>query len=262
MNWPRAKTILICFFLFTNLLLLYFNIAGSITDSRLDDEIVGYSVEILQKNGITIDPGLIPEKKAQLPQFEADNIIVSYDEFAKQLLGEQVTTISEAAYSSEKGTLEFSGDNFTFTSTAPLLSVDAKKNDAINLLAGLGINLGEYDYVQTAGKIVFSNKANNLPLFNSDITIEINAENTTISGVWFYKYAENLPEGAMLKDVTTALIDLLSSPEKPQGTAKIISITPGYMMYESESYHKTLVPIPAWRIEFPDRAVYMDARAR
>lgn len=261
MNWHRAKTILICFFLFINAFLLYFNVSKSRYDSKINEQIIGYTTDILKGNGISIDPEIIPKKRLFTPQFEADNIITDYAEFAKSVLGKDAAKISDTEYSSAKGNLEFSGDSFNFTSSAPLFSGSLKRADAVSLLDGLGIKIGDFDYEKNGNSVILSNKANDFNIFNSEIVIENTDTATKISGIWFSKLGDNFPQNAELNDITSVLIDLLSSSQKPQGETSITTLKLGYIIYEPEKYHKTLVPIPVWCIEHTGGTVYMDARA-
>ncbi len=261
MNWHKAKTILIWFLVLINALLLYFNFSQNSYNNKIDDEIIAYTADILEGNGISINPEVVPKKKITPPQFEADNIITDYESFAKSVLGDDAKALSETVYSASKGKIEFSGDKFTYTSPAPLLSAEADKAEVLSLLAEFGINITEFEYEKSGNGIKLFNRANGLEIFNSEITLENTDGGTVISGVWFLKLADNLPSATELKDVTSVLIDLLSSPSKPQSETEITALTLGYIIYEPESYHKTLVPIPVWQIEHTNGTIYLDARA-
>lgn len=260
MNWHKAKTILICFLIVTNLFLLFNIIFNGKSDNYISNDILTYTAEILNNNGIKISTDLIPSQHITVSQFEADNIIADYDTFAKGILGESPEKKSENTYKSDIGVLEFSGDGFCFTSSAPLYSGELNENDALSLLKNLSVELNDYEFEKNESGVIFKNKANKLDIFNSEICIENIGTQTHIAGIWFNKYGDNFPNSPQIKPVTTVLIDFLSSPEKPQ-TAEITALTFGYITYESDIYHKSIVPIPVWKIEFADRAVYIDARA-
>jgi hypothetical protein len=62
-----------------------------------------------------------------------------------------------------------------------------------------------------------------------------------ISGVWFEKKSDKIPSQNELKPITTVLIDMLSSPDRPKENVEISNIELGYMVYETETFHKSVV---------------------
>ena len=67
MNWSRAKTILIILFLCTNVFLLTALALSSVNKSVVSEEIISSTVDILERNGVKISAGIIPEKSEILP---------------------------------------------------------------------------------------------------------------------------------------------------------------------------------------------------
>ncbi len=259
MNWYKAKTILIVFFIITNLFLFYNIIFGSQDEHYINDDVVLYTAQILKNNQIFVDTGKIPRKKVSAAQFEADNIISSYEEFSKKILGDECTKISENSYQSSAGTLDFSGDRFTATiKSYPQIDLSTAKS-ALSVLDNLNIKISDYEYEN--GR--FTKKINNLEVFDCELKISQNQSGElTISGVWFEKNSKQINSGGEMKPITTVLIDFISDAHKPQGEINIKNLGWGYMVYETDTYHKSIVPVPVWKLEFSDgNYVCMDARA-
>lgn len=256
MNWYKAKTILIVFLVITNAFLL-FNIIFNVKDGTyISDKTISETAAILHNNGIDIDESIIPHKNVNAGQFEADNIIEGYQSFAEKLLGENPEKISDTQYTSEKGTLEFSGDFFAFTQKGDVSHGDEKMDR--ELLHSLGIDISDYVYQQG----VFSKKVNKLNVFNSRLSVDQNEQGeVTVSGVWFEKNSNKILSPGTMKPITAVLIDFISSPERPQGGISIVNLEWGYTVYETEVFHKSIVPVPVWKIELSDgEKIYMDAR--
>ena len=259
MNWYRAKTILIVFFIITNLFLFYNITFGTQDENYISDDVVLYTTQVLKNNEITIDSGIIPRKKVSAVQFEADNIITGYEEFSKKVLGELSVKISDNSYMSELGRLDFSGDRFTLTvENYPQIDLETEKA-AISLLENFNIKISNYEYENQR----FTKKINKLEVF--DCNIEISQEESgklTISGVWFEKNSKEVSGGKEMKPITSVLIDFISEHERPQGAVTIEKVKWGYMVYETDTYHKSIVPLPVWKFEFEDNGyICMDARA-
>ncbi len=252
MNWYKAKTILIVFFIFTNAFLFYNVVKSSKGKSSVSEEIVTYTEMILKNNGITIDGDIIPRKSFKAEQFEADNIITGYEEFAKKTLGENTAKLSDNVYQSELGMIEYAGDSFKMT-------VAGDGADELSLLKEHNINISDYEYING----VFKKKVNDLYVFNSEITVSQNEQGKSIiSGVWFEKNSNSIAGGSSMKPITSVLIDFISSPERPQGNIEITGLKWGYMTYDTQDFHKSIVPVPAWKIELANgNHVFMDARA-
>lgn len=257
MNWYKAKTILIVFFMITNAFLLYNIIFNSKNAFYINDEIIMYSIEILENNGIKINSEIIPRKIVSISQFEADNIITDREEFAKKIFNEDCKKISEDLYESEKGRIEYFGDRFTVTLNQDIKTTE--KEFVLELFRNAGINISDYEY--SDGK--FLKTINKYNVFNSEITITKPEEGKTqISGVWFEKNSNEIFSGTELKPITSVLIDFISDSNRPEGEIEIVNLKLGYMVYETETYHKSIVPIPVWRLELSDgNYIYMDARA-
>lgn len=259
MNWYRAKTILIVFFMITNLFLFYNITFGTQDENYINDDVVLYTTKVLENNEITIDSGIIPRKKVSAVQFEADNIITGYEEFSKKVLGDLCVKISENSYMSELGRLDFLGDKFILSvENYPQVDLKTEKS-AIAVLENFNIKISDYKYDNQK----FMKKNNKLEVFDANIEI-VQEENgkLTISGVWFEKNSKEISGGREMKPITSVLIDFISEPQRPQGNVQIEKVEWGYMVYETDTYHKSIVPVPVWKFEFEDGSyLCIDARA-
>lgn len=258
MNWYRAKTILIVFLAIINVFLLYNIIFNNGSFFYINKDIVANTAEVLKNNGITINPDIIPRKVLSAKQFEADNIITGYDEFAKKALGEDVKKISDNSYEGKRGSIEFSGDRFTLVTELTADNLFEEKN-ARAFLKSFGIDISDYKYENG----VFKKSVDKLDLFNTEISIKQQKDGKIqISGVWFEQAENTVSEETELKPITSVLVDFISSPQRPEGNPEISNLTLGYIVYDTELYHKSMVPIPVWKIEFSTgNYVYMDARS-
>ena len=210
MNWSRAKTILIFLFLCTALF-QFFVIFTTGNTADVSDEVIASSAEILSHNKISIDTEIVPKKNYTIYGVDADNAVWDYDEFAKIILGDNMTKTDDVTFASDKGNLSFSGNNFEFTAKEgiPLTSpVYAKK-----FLKDLGLDM---DHANESTKesgntktLTFTNSIGEFPLFNSQIDMEISKDKITkISGIWF-NHAEK-KASLQLKSITSVLIELIN----------------------------------------------------
>lgn len=262
MNWYRAKTILIVFFVITNIFLLYNIIFTGRGDTYIKDEIILYTADILKKNGIEMGTD-IPKKKKSIRQFNANNIVTDYGEFAKSVLGESFTQTGENEYKSDVGELSFSGDRFLLKLNSYKIGKPSKnKTDtAKNCLKAFKIDISDYVAEETDDGACFKQEIDGMQVFNSELWVKFSGDKLgEISGVWFEK-SSDIADASEMKPITSVLIDILSSPECPKENTKITDLTLGYMVYDTESYHKSIMPMPVWKISFgKDDFIYMDAR--
>ena len=258
MNWSKAKTVLIFFFIIINVFLFYTILGRSLNNYYVSKETVNNTVEILKNSGITVDKDIIPRRIQSVSQFEADNIIVSYEDFAKKMLGENCIKISETEFKGDIGSISYFGDKFIFRSQ---YSGDKSKTESnlISILNSYGITLN--DYIYTDGSFVKS--IDGKKVYDCELNFDFTPENELmIYGVWFLKKSEPITTDAELKSAAAVLVDFLSLPDRPQGELIIESIELGYMIYETENFHKSIVPISAWEVTLSNgEKVYLDARA-
>ena len=256
MYWSKVKTILIFFLIITNVFLLM-NLYSNNKDTLfLKKDVIKSTVQVLNKNNVFIDQSIIPKRIVKLKQFEADNLIKSYDEFAKSILGKDADKISETRFESDKGYVEFSGDKFDiFINYKEKLP--ESKDDLEKLFESFNLNITDFEYKDG----VVYKKSGKYYLYDCKISLKKDGENLKISGVWYEKNSNKIFNGDEIKPITSALIDFISDPEKPLDRCEIKNIKLGYRVYETTSYHKSIVPVPVWELELSkNQKIYINAR--
>ena len=270
MNWSRVKTILIILFLCTDLFLVAIYMTSRYSATTISGEMIENTVSALKNNKITINPDIIPRKIQSIPYAEAENAIPDYESFAKKLLGNNLNKI-DYGYSGDYGTVTFYGDRFNYqknpdafilTDSITINKEQTAKDVASADLKQLGFDLSKAT-VSASKKngnftVVFENKANELPIFNSRVTVELSKYGVvSISGIWFNQ-TENTGNDTELKKVTSALIQFI--PQLPDG-GEIVKLQMGYNIFDKESFHKSATLIPVWHITCKDGSTYLlDAR--
>ncbi len=255
MNWYRAKTILIFLFLFADLFLLVNIIGSTRKQTSIAPEIITSTVHVLKNHGIEINTDLISQKIISPTYAEADNVITDYDEFAKLFLGDSVSKNDVLIYESAAGTMKFDGDSFNYTGkleSGTAISDEKSAQDfASKFLKEKGFDLS--DSVTDIKKnpngmdVTFTNTVKSLPVFNSVVAISISNDNViSVSGVWF-NVTSAKGQDSNVKTVTSALIDFISSASS--APTQITGISLGYIVPESNFYHKASSLVPVWEIK-------------
>ena len=259
MNWSKAKTILILFFLIVDSFLLYQIVVTNRDKNYVSDDIINNTITILKNNNINIEYDVIPNKKGTEKLFESDNIISDYETFAKLFLGEDITKLSDTAYTAPSGKIEFWGDKFRFTSSSILFDEKPGKKDIIAFFKGKGIILTGCEFYEDDIASYLKKTENKLEVFNSFIKVE-NTDKTVISGLWFERKNDGFSSSSELKSSTSALIDFISSADRGNGEITITNIQKGYNIYEPKTFHKSILPVPVWKIDHTTSSAYIDAR--
>ena len=257
MYWSKVKTVLIFFLIITNAILLM-NLYSNNKDTLfLKKEVISSTVSILEKNGVKIDNSIIPKRIVTLKQFEADNIIKSYDEFSQAVLGEGYEKITNTHYQSDKGYIDFSGDRFNISLKSDK-GIPASKEQVLEFFKEFNLELTDFEYRNGQA----FKKNGKYDIFDCKITFQKSGDTLNISGVWYEKNKNAIYYGSEIKPVTSALIDFLSDPMKPEEACSITNIKLGYMLSETASYHKSIVPMPVWELELSNKQkIYISARA-
>ncbi len=271
MNWNKAKTILIIFFICTNLFLLASILISADRTTIITDDIIASTKMILNNNRIEIDPEIIPRKTHSLSMIESENWILDYSEFSKKFVGEDSVAVENNCYIGEHGTISFVADSFSFSPSSSeeikgvenLSSSNAEKI-ALEILKKYDFSSSnlffEIDNSKDSDKeksIIITKKKDNIHYFDSKIEITfLNNCLFNISGKWAFEKKE-LKENFALKNVTSVLIDYISLVNRPTTDEKIISIDLGYSILEEGIHHKKFLPHPCWRITLDNGAEYI-----
>lgn len=274
MNWSKAKTILIIFFLIINITLVCDIIFTSNKSTAVTPEIINSTVEVLAKNDIKIDSDIIPSKNSVLQSAEVENIISDPSVFAETVFGENVTEISDCEYRKNDCSLSICGDKFHFktdnTLPSPILS-NIDDNTVLSkskeLLSSFGISLGDcysiFEKTDNGYKVKFIKKINSKPLFGSEIFVIIN-QNTLVEfyGSWFNEsVGYGINDKIQLNSPTSALVEFILDKQRPKSAITISDLTLGYYIGDDTIYHKSIVLIPAWKITLDNNmCYYVDAR--
>ncbi len=275
MNWSKAKNVLIIFFLLINIALVTDIIYSSNKANIITPEIINSTVEVLAKNDISIDTGIIPSKTSSLPYIEVTNIITSPDEFAEQILGNGYSYNSEnSEYTKDDNRLTIVGDKFAFYPASPIsgdLFADISDKNAVKkavqVLSDYGINLNKYvSYVESADgvyNIYLTKKVKSKLLFDSKIYISATNQGIShIEGTWFNETNYNSYKNKIqLNNITSVLVEFILNEKRPQSAITINDLQLGYSLGDDNIYHRTMVLIPAWKIQLDDyTCYYVDAR--
>ncbi len=261
MNWYKAKTILIFFFLSTNIFLLVNILNATNKATVISDEVVSSAVEIMAQNGISIDPGIIPRRNKAVTAVTAENIIQDYTSFAEKILGGPVQKNTDGKYAGPAGQLMLKGDTFAFTA----VENRAQKNTApikaaSSFLKELGFDLSHTQRTVNGSTVEYRKSFAGLPFLNGYITLKVeNGAVVSADGCWFQEQKRSLfSEKNTLKNITSILVDYAAQG----GSASAVTdLEFGYALPKSSAYHKNAELVPTWVIttDQGDR-IFMDAR--
>jgi len=272
LKWDKAKTILIVFFIIINLFLLIYLISDNMHSAKIEAQVADTVMGLLSENGITVDKKTITDAadRKKMKTVYVKNIISSYDEFAKKVLGEDAVPAEGDRYVSENGTLSFSGDYFEARANEgkALRTIDTPGSDAQKgaeeLLASIGAVIkGSEGEVLESGKAVkvrFEEKIDGFNVYGAELTVEL-AENV-IKGVYGCWYNEQEGGDAVmeLKSPSGALIEYMNDRKSPS-PVRIENISLGYAALETMLYHESVLLTPVWEIaESGGGETYINAR--
>ncbi len=270
MNWSRTKTWLIVLFVGINLFLLFTIVKENIVKSTISEQMITDTVEILARNGITVEPQTIVRKMPSLSAVEVQNTITDQAAFAEKLLGNKGTYDASANQYRHAATIvRFEGDTFSYINLNPILksaSVDAQA--AVEIAksfctkAGLDMRKAQaQSYAENGSEavVIFTQKLDRYPLLDSQIKLIVNAKGVREAvGCWFYM-ADDQSGGGMgnrVKEITSVLVDFISDKNRAQSSVQIADITLGYTTGDKSTYHKSVSAMPSWRITTADGRVY------
>lgn len=260
MYWYRAKTILIIFFLCTNLFLLGNILKSANQGAVVSEEIVSAAVTVLEKNGVSVDPALIPRRSKPAAVIKAENIIGDYDAFAETMLSGNVQKGENSTYTGTAGKLSIAGNTFFFTAENPKTTQlsPAQAADAFLKERGLDLSDGERDI--EGNTVVYRQEFSGLPFWDGYCRLQVeNGAVISAEGRWFFKTNRTLfGEKHTLKNITGILADYAGEANAP---SEIQALALGYMLPAADSYTAEVTLIPAWQItDTAGNSVRLDAR--
>lgn len=260
MNWYKAKTILIIFFLCTNIFLLVNILNAADKSTAIPDAVVSSAVDVLAQNGIAIDPDLIPRRNQAAAVIHAENVARDYDAFAGLLLGGNIQKAEDNTYTSPAGTLSFAGDSFSFTAGDVPLSNASPAKAAEDFLKELGLDLSGSRRTVSGGQVVYKKSFAGSPFFNGSLTLQIeNGGVRTMQGCWFQEKRQGLfREKSALKSAASILVDFAS---QGSGAARVTGLEFGYTLPDTHTLHPETELVPTWMITTDSgEQIFMDAR--
>ncbi len=253
MNWPRVKTILIFLFLAVDIMLLASIIIPSVALSRIPQETIRNTAQVLQQRGIEISPEIIPARRESMGVVELYNIWPDRDALATLLIGE-AHTVDKTVYKNDTKTLVLQEKGFSYE------NISAAKTVAHELI-DMGIDVRENFYEEGESSIRSWQTIDGKKLFESEIYAAQTDSAVSISGYWIFSNREkgiiiNTP-GTLL-DVTGVLIDFINNPLR-ESKVKITSIETGYSTGTAyrDTSHKLVSASPAYKINTNTGAYYM-----
>lgn len=267
MNWNRAKTILIIFFICTNLFLLTTILLSASKTSIVTDDIIASTTMILKNNRIEIDPKIIPRRTQPAAMAEAENLIDNYENFSKRFVGDDAAVLEQNVYEGSKGKIFFSGDRFSFAAKEPQFSDLTKnlnesniKQAAANILKNYGIEDSALEFEISGDgeyEVIVTKQKNDLQIFSSRLKLTMSQKGLTkVSGSWFFDKG-TLKNKYTLKSVTGVLIDYISVANRPTTDEKITAVTLGYYVPDEGILHKDTLLVPCWKITLEDGGEYI-----
>ena len=95
MNWGRAKTILIVLFLMADAFLLIVMLRTHFNTTRLSDDAIVQTVQVLQTKSIQVDAKQIPNRRIKNQNVVIENFFCRPVEAAQRILGPDASLVSE-----------------------------------------------------------------------------------------------------------------------------------------------------------------------
>ena len=269
MSWSRIKTILIILFLFTDIFLAASIFTAQKKETEISPEVLDAANAVLENHNIALDKSVMLPHMSSAPILQADNAITDYDAFAALILGDDYYLEAPEVYSSDMGSLTFSGDRFSFKSkeekkSAQALAQKAVRKMLFSKLKSLGFDMSRAKIVQAAEKggiwtVKVRDFAESRPVFSSGIDASVSADGIlSLSGSWF-NVRDTREQGGSVKSIMGILIDFAEEYSRP---AEITAAEYGYSVFDDDNYHKSASLIPVARIVLKDGTDWFaDARA-
>ena len=267
MNFGRAKTILIYFFIVVNIFLIYnvLNLSGN--SVMVSDETLKDTINILSSNGIELKEGIVLNGYENMPSLELSNPLSNEKEFAQRLIGSNKK--NSISYYGEKGILTVYEDIFLFEikegfrsngfKTALPSSKTAKA--VIRYLNSLGIDTTYFKWAGTLDKgngvfeVSFIQRYMSNEFFNSKLVCEITKNGVnSIKGKFF-----SIDSVSSLKQIKSPLEILISFSGKYGRTEKNIvinNITTGYYTEQNSNEFSSLPALPCYKLSLKNGNVY------
>lgn len=277
MNWERAKTVLIIFFLIINICFASILVYIRYSDETLSEDTVKTTVSLLAQHGIVIkDPSIIPKQKMKNQNYSLTTLMLSDKKVLKKWLGEGYQLLSEDTseykftYKNANKKLILNKTNIEFINDKNIVLLTKKTDKEIedflaSKLKEFNFNKKEYYF----SKVWFENGlyhgiisplADNTKILGIELQVSADKEELiNVKGNYFTENGEEEFDAKSLLDITAILAKMIYLPEKTFSEIKEIS----YAGYVSNVYieNKEVTAVPVYVIDFVDgQKLYYDAR--
>ena len=270
MNWSKVKSIMIVFLILVNLSFLSYIIYDEICVNKRNEQMANTTASLLQSRNITVDTKMIADclKNESIESVYVDNVISSYADFSKKILGESLVFVTKNKYQSEIGQIEFWGDIFKARANegkhlyeANISSQNAK-NISKKYLNMLGINTEKTQISEENNnyKLIYTKEINSLPVFEAGITVEMDSLGVvSIYGNWYNISSQN-SSAIELKSVSGVLVEYMNQQAESDKSIQVTNISLGYSALDPNTYHESVFLTPVWKISDSAKDFYIDAR--
>ncbi|MBR5157094.1 MAG: hypothetical protein IKW59_04925 [Clostridia bacterium] len=277
MNWERAKTVLIIFFLIINICFAGILVYMRYSDETLSEDTVKTTVSLLSQHGIIIkNANIIPKQKMKNQNYSLTTLMFSDNKLLKKWLGDgyKLSEEDSSAYcftyqnANKRLVLNKTGIDFINDKKTVLHTKKSDKDIEDFLSARLkefNFNKKEYYF----SKVWFENGlyhgiisplADNTKILGIELEISADKEEIiNIKGNYFTSNSKEEFDSKGLLDITAILAKMVYLPEKPISEMTGIS----YAGYVSDIYieNKEVTAVPVYVIEFANGVIYYyDAR--
>lgn len=273
MNWPRVKMILIILFLCINIFLLYNMFSSSWRSSSIDRQTIANVVEILSKNGITVNGDLIAPRVKAMKSADARNITNINSAFMKGLEENGWTEDGQGRFERDGSVLTIDKDKIYYENPNPQESdKELKQKQVASLVVKElgklsldvdGILLQGMEQTETGYRLHYAQSYDGYEIFGTYLTVTVtNGGISALEGVWLDLIETQYGKHPILHSVK-ALLSFVQDSTRPEGESEITAVTPGYYIGEMQENvsHITMQMVPCWQITTATgKEYYYDAR--
>ena len=239
MEWSKLKNVILLMLAAVNLFLLVLVVYRDNRTFRLEQEAREDLIQILNENGISMEPGQFP-KEASWPSLQVNWDRTQSYRIAEAILG-HVTEKSQGSttvYMGEQGSAVFYGDGtvlITLNAEQQYSSLQATQDQARAFLQQMGMKTSELERKDTEnGKFSFGGvqQAEGYDMFNCPITVTyIEPGTVSIQGTCLLGEVKYSTIQQTTISVFTAITKLMQYEAKyPAGIKEIQKVQAGYLL--------------------------------
>ena len=278
MNWGRAKTILILFFLLLNICLGGILIYMNQMEASLSDEVIQTTIQLLEQNNISFtDYQIVPKQKYPNQNITLSTLKLPDEKRTELWLGKGYTELEKNSAlhhyvymnNGKHLTIEKTRIHFTHDKTlVPLPLVTPKEIQSYleTQLKQFGFEQNEYYFKRLwfengLYQCVIAPYANDVKVIGVELTVAADSENIVyLSGNWFIDSGTELLGDDGMLDITAVMANLIYLDKEPPIVLEEIYCG----TYVSKEYlnNKTVTAVPAYVFAARDgREFCFDARS-